>query len=145
MRLLQVLPLTEDVLTAALGYEHLSFEDAQVAAAGDLADGDAVLTRDTGFLKGHEGVRHTDVPHAKLAGLPICTAGGCPEDAGAVRQRVGRDGAQGQGLAPGVRSGGDAVVDGGTEELLESVVGFEVEGGGCPRDGATILVSRARG
>ena len=26
-----------------------------------------------------EGVRHTDVPHATSAGLPICTAGGCPE------------------------------------------------------------------
>ena len=37
---------------------------------------------------------------------------------------------QGQGLAPGVGAGGDAVVDGGTEELLESVGGFEVEGGG---------------
>ena len=41
-------------------------------------------------------------------------------DAGVVRQRVGRDGAQGQGLAPGVGAGGDAVVDGGTEELLET-------------------------
>ena len=50
-------------------------------------------------------------------------------DAGVVRQRVGRDGAQGQGLAPGVGADGDAVVDGGAEELLESVVGFEVEGG----------------
>ena len=50
-------------------------------------------------------------------------------DAGVGRRRVGRDGAQGQGLAPGVRAGGDAVVDGGTEELLESVVGFEVERG----------------
>ena len=36
-------------------------------------------------------------------------------DAGVVRQRVGRDGAQGQGLAPGVGAGGDAVVDGGAE------------------------------
>ena len=51
-------------------------------------------------------------------------------DAGVGRRRVGRDGAQGQGLAPGVGAGGDAVVDGGAEELLESVVGFEVEGGG---------------
>ena len=49
-------------------------------------------------------------------------------DAGVGRRRVGRGGAQGQGLAPGVGAGGDAVVDGGTEELLESVVGFEVEG-----------------
>ena len=40
-----------------------------------------------------------------------------------------RDGAQGQGLAPGVGAGGDAVVDGGAEELLEPVVGFEVERG----------------
>ena len=34
MRLLQVLPLTEDVLKAAIGYDDLSFEDAQVTAAG---------------------------------------------------------------------------------------------------------------
>lgn len=54
MRLLQVLPLTEDELTAALRYDHLSFEDAQVAAAGDLASGDAILTNDAGFIKGHE-------------------------------------------------------------------------------------------
>ena len=51
-------------------------------------------------------------------------------DAGVGRRRVGRDGAQGQGLAPGVGAGGDAVVDGGAEELLETVVGFEVERGG---------------
>ena len=51
-------------------------------------------------------------------------------DAGVGRRRVGRDGAQGQGLAPGVGAGGDAVVDGGTEELLETVVGFEVDRGG---------------
>ena len=37
---------------------------------------------------------------------------------------------QGQGRAPGVGAGGDAVVHGGAEELLESVGGFEVEGGG---------------
>ena len=42
MRFLDVLPLTEDVLTAALGYESLPFEDAQVAAAGDLAGGHAI-------------------------------------------------------------------------------------------------------
>ena len=51
-------------------------------------------------------------------------------DAGVGRRRVGRDGAQGQGLARGVGAGGDAVVDGGAEELLETVVGFEVERGG---------------
>ena len=51
-------------------------------------------------------------------------------DAGVGRRRVGRDGAQGQGLAPGVGAGGDAVVDGGAEEWLETVVGFEVERGG---------------
>ena len=50
-------------------------------------------------------------------------------DAGDVGRRVGADGAQGQGLAPGVGAGGDAVVDGGAEELLEPVGGFEVEGG----------------
>ena len=50
-------------------------------------------------------------------------------DAGVGRRRVGHDGMQGQGLAPGM-TGGDAVVDGGTEELFESVGGLEVEGGG---------------
>ena len=40
---------------------------------------------------------------------------------------------QGQGLAPGVGTDGDAVVDGGAEELLETVGGFEVEGGGVAR------------
>ena len=51
-------------------------------------------------------------------------------DAGVVGRWVGADGAKRQGLAPGVGAGGDAVVDGGAEELLESVGGFEVEGGG---------------
>ena len=51
-------------------------------------------------------------------------------DAGVGRRRVGRDGAKRQGHAPGVGAGGDAVVDGGAEELLETVGGFEVEGGG---------------
>ena len=51
-------------------------------------------------------------------------------DAGVGRRRIGQDGMQGQGLAPGVGAGGDAVVDGGAEELLESVGGFEIEGGG---------------
>ena len=54
MRFLEVLPLTEEVLTAALRYEHLSFEDAQVAAAGELASVDAILTNDADFVKGHE-------------------------------------------------------------------------------------------
>ena len=45
-------------------------------------------------------------------------------------RRAGVDVAQRQGLAPGVGAGGDAVVDGGAEELLEPVVGFGVEGGG---------------
>ena len=53
MRFLDVLPLTEDVLTAALGYESLSFEDAQVAAAGDLAGVHAILTSDAGFVRAH--------------------------------------------------------------------------------------------
>ena len=51
-------------------------------------------------------------------------------DAGVGRRRVGRDGAKRQGHAPGVGAGGDVVVDGGGEELLETVGGFEVEGGG---------------
>ncbi len=53
MLLLSVLPLAEDVLRAALGYGRLSFEDAQVAAAGDLADVDAILTSDGEFLRNH--------------------------------------------------------------------------------------------
>ena len=71
------------------------------------------------------------------AGPPITPFGGAMEgesrelsDAGVVGWRVGADGAQGQGLAPGVGAGGDAVVDGGAEELLETVGGFKVEGGG---------------
>ena len=54
MRFLDVLPLTEDVLTAALGCESLSFEDALVAAAGDLAGIDAILTSDAGFVRTHD-------------------------------------------------------------------------------------------
>ena len=54
MRLLRVLPLTENVLTAAMGYDNLSFEDAQVAAAGALEGVDTILTNDISFIKGHE-------------------------------------------------------------------------------------------
>ncbi len=54
MRLLEVLPLTLEVLTDALGYESLSFEDAQVAAAGDRAGIDAILTSDGDFLRRHD-------------------------------------------------------------------------------------------
>ena len=54
MRLLQVVPLTEDVLKAAIGYDDLSFEDAQVAAAGLLEGIDTILTNDADFIKGHE-------------------------------------------------------------------------------------------
>lgn len=53
MRFLRVLPLTEEVLAAALSYELLSFEDAQVAAAGDLACVDLILTSDDDFLRRH--------------------------------------------------------------------------------------------
>ena len=53
MRLLEVLPLTEDVLKAAIGYENLSFEDAQVAAAGALEGVDAILTNDVDFIRKH--------------------------------------------------------------------------------------------
>lgn len=53
MQFLTVLPLTEDVLRTALDYEHLSFEDAQVAAAGHLANADAILTNDRNFLRRH--------------------------------------------------------------------------------------------
>ena len=58
-------------------------------------------------------------------------------DAGVVGRRVGADGAKRQGLAPGVGAGGDAVVDGGAEELLEIVGGLNVERG--------VLLRRCRG
>ena len=51
-------------------------------------------------------------------------------DAGVGRRPAWTRRCAGSGPCAGVRAGGDAVVDGGTEELLESVVGFEVEGGG---------------
>ena len=64
-------------------------------------------------------------------GVSMCRHGGrIPSDAGVGRRRFGRDGAKRQGLAPGVGASGDAVLDGGTEESLQSVVGFEVEGSG---------------
>ena len=65
-------------------------------------------------------------------------------DAGVVGRRVGADGGQGQGLAPGVGAGGDAVVDGGAEELLETVGGFTVEGGGSSSLINSLCLSRAR-
>ena len=54
MRFLSVLSLTEDVLRAAMDYERLSFEDAQVAAAGHLAHVDAILTNDGDFIRNHQ-------------------------------------------------------------------------------------------
>lgn len=54
MRFLEVLPLTKEVLAAALDYERLSFEDAQVAAVGDIAGIDAILTSDRSFLRRHQ-------------------------------------------------------------------------------------------
>ena len=59
-------------------------------------------------------------------------------DAGVVGRRVGADGAKRQGLAPGAGAGGDAVVDGGAEELLEIVGRFEGEGRGTRRRGSTV-------
>ena len=190
------------------------------AAVFEVRGEHAVVSGEMGAGAWHEGGESGD---AKSAGLPICTAGGCPEgvrhtdvphefdgvehdmsrpvtegmlesihdlpavidreafvgdrwagdvaaqafervalmglaaragmegesrelgDAGVVGERVGRDGAQGQGLAPGVGAGGDAVVDGGTEELLESVGGFEVEGGGSRRRESTDPAFRGRG
>ena len=165
----------------------------------------AVVSGEMGAGARHEGGEAGD---AKSAGLPICTAGGCPEGvrhtdvphevdgveydmsgsvtegvlesihdlpavidreafvrerwagdiaakafervplmgsaaraamqrkprelSDALRERVGRDGAQGQGLAPGMGADCDAIVDDGAEELLETVGGFEVERG-CER------------
>ena len=45
--------------------------------------------------------------------------------AGDLGETVCRD----RALAPGAGAGGNAVVDGGAEELLETVGGFEVKGG----------------
>ena len=53
-----------------------------------------------------------------------------PGDAGAVGRGAGVHGAKRQGLAPGVGAGGDAVVHGGAEELLEIAGGLDVEGRG---------------
>ena len=50
-------------------------------------------------------------------------------DARVVGRRAGADSAKRQSLAPGVGAGGDAVVDGGAEELLEIVGGLDVERG----------------
>ena len=95
----------------------------------------AVIDREAFVRDGWAG----DVAAKAFEGVPLMGSaaradmeGGSRElsDAGVGRRRVGRDGVQGQGLAPGVGAGGDAVVLGGAEELLESVVGFEVEGGG---------------
>ena len=66
MRFLTVLSLTEDVLRAALHYERLSFEDAQVAAAGHLAGVDAILTNDGDFLRRH---RSACTPQALVGAL----------------------------------------------------------------------------
>ena len=54
MRFLGVLPLTKDILTAALRNEFLSYEDAQVAASGNLKGIDAILTSDRDFIRGYE-------------------------------------------------------------------------------------------
>ena len=54
MRLLQVLPLTEEVLKVAMGYDDLSFEDAQVAAAGTLEGVHTILTNDGNFIRAHK-------------------------------------------------------------------------------------------
>ena len=66
-------------------------------------------------------------------------------DARDMCRRAGRDGMQGEGLAPGMGADGDAVVDGGAEELLEAVGGLEVEGGGLVVTEQQSLVSRGRG
>ena len=68
-----------------------------------------------------------------------------PGDAGVVGRRIGVDGAQRQGLAPGVRAGGDAVVDGGAKELLEIVGGLDVEGGGLVIAGQQPLLLQGAG
>ncbi len=46
--------MPEEAGANASGYERLSFEDAQVAAAGDHAGVDAILTNDGDFLRGHD-------------------------------------------------------------------------------------------
>ena len=66
-------------------------------------------------------------------------------DAEVVGRRVGADGAQRQCLAPGVGAGGDAVVDGGAEELFETVGGFDVEGRGLVGAGQQPLLFQSAG
>ena len=65
-------------------------------------------------------------------------------DAGVAGRRAGVDGAKRQGLAPGVGAGGDAVVHGGAEELLEIAGGLDVEGGVCSSRSNSPCFSRAR-
>lgn len=57
MQFLEVIPLTKEVLEAALNYESLSFEDAQVAAAGDLMGIDVIVTSDDGLIRNHHLAR----------------------------------------------------------------------------------------
>ena len=63
---------------------------------------------------------------------------------GVVGRRVGRDGAQGQGLAPGVGAGGDAVVDGGAEELSNPSSGSRSREGVSSSRSNSPCLSRAR-
>ena len=74
MGLLRVVPLTEEVLRAALDYDDLSFEDAQVAAAGNIAGVDAILTNDADFIKAHETACR---PHDLLPVLEEHLGGAC--------------------------------------------------------------------
>ena len=76
MGLLRVVPLTEEILTAALDYDDLSFEDAQVAAAGGSAGVDVILTNDADFIKAHETAcrPHDLLPvlEEHLGGASVC-------------------------------------------------------------------------
>ena len=117
------------------GVEHDMSRPVPEGVLESIHDLPAVVDREAFVRDGRAG----DVAAQAFEGVPVTgfahgarMEGESRElgDAGVVGRRAGVDGAQRQGLAPGVGAGGDAVVDGGAEELLESVVGFEVEGGG---------------
>ena len=115
------------------GVEHDMSRPVPESVLESIHDLPAVIDRETFVRQRGAG----DVAAQAFEGVPFMGfAAGMegeprePGDAGVVGRRAGVDGAQRQGVSPGVGAGGDAVVDGGAEELLEIVGGLDVEGGG---------------
>ena len=122
------------------------FDGVEHDMSGAITEGVLESIHDLPAVIDREGFvgdgRAGDVAAQAFEGVPVTGSAACAgmegesrelSDAGVVGRRAGGDGAKRQGLAPGVGTGGNAVVDGGTEEVLETVVGFEVEGGGSRR------------